>query len=859
MTKKKILSLILGFFVIIVLASCNTKNDNTASTKDEISHIHLWDDGKITKYPSINNEGEKTYKCSTCNEIKIEKIAKDTDNTSYTLKAKAIDGLTGVYEAKAKVGDNKNENATLGIPSVAKQNILNHPTYESPAIIQGAAVGYENKTGPTEYTRIEGKKLLAPYSYFRYEIVDEKRIDADGKESWHKKLSGFDGSYYIIRVDVTDIIKDKTGYLHMRQEDNKALLVVAGMQGGVDTLVPATDANNNATTPPELRDDGYWYNGDKNLDIKANPNSINQAFQGANGNWYVGGTGFVGLTGTKSAVYSIEDGGAALKDTNGNYMNTPYIDVIVISSSKIVAGADTGGTNAPKSDIALSFYVDDVLDYDPSLKYDPHSTDPNHPTLIANKFFKEENMTSSNRASSYLVKGSDLEIDVVTVEDTNKDNEYWSLNKAISFQDYNEHTIKLICEVPVLEALEVRSINGINRNIIFDLNSFDIQIANHTQTNAAALTVSDNAILTIKDSSRTSGAELAIGNNASMLVRNNGVLIIDSSCQLEVEYDAASTMKPKSATLDDVINKINALPEADSVTEENRVAIEEAKNYYDVLSEETKALVTNYQKLEDCLAKLKPAIELINGEIVIESGGKIINNGVINIEGLEVKPSQPSQTDPNMEVVRDLKSASLTISSGGILDNYGCLSVKGTLYVLGTLNNYGNYDDLIEATDPDKGIVNYHKGIQLTWKDDITVLKEGTTNEYTINKDILPGQIILGINKDDTSVAGSVINNYGSIVLVPGIIKGAGTFNNLNEANKQGKLYLCSVDEAIVPITPTQAEPTKIEERRQFNPAYSSVFNENNTIICSGSNIYTARVELVGNALFGNIIDVKEY
>ena len=69
------------------------------------------------------------------------------------------------------------------------------------------------------------------------------------------------------------------------------------------------------------------------------------------------------------------------------------------------------------------------------------------------KFYKDESFTEENCATGYLVMGSDLEIDVVT--DNNEDEhdvlEYWSLTKAISYPQYDSHTIKLICEVPVLE------------------------------------------------------------------------------------------------------------------------------------------------------------------------------------------------------------------------------------------------------------------------------------------------------------------------------------------------------------------------------------------------------------------------
>ena len=107
----------------------------------------------------------------------------------------------GVYRVQAVKGDT---DKTIGIPAIAKQNLENGPTIESPAIIMGAAVPYEVKTGPTDFTPISGGALYPPYSYFRYSIIEELGVDG----TMHKKMSGFDGTYYIIRVDVSDLIKD---------------------------------------------------------------------------------------------------------------------------------------------------------------------------------------------------------------------------------------------------------------------------------------------------------------------------------------------------------------------------------------------------------------------------------------------------------------------------------------------------------------------------------------------------------------------------------------------------------------------------------------------------------------------------
>ena len=428
---------------------------------------------------------------------------------------------------------------------------------------------------------------------------------------------------------------------------------------------------------------------------------------------------------------------------------------------------------------------------------------------MMNKFYKAEAFTEENNAASYLVKGSDMEIDVVTgnqVDDKDVE-EYWSLTKAIAYPEYDSHTIKLICESPVLEGLLVEGSQDNPRSVILDVNSFDIQVANHAETNAAGLTVKDNATLTLTDGSKTSGAELAIGNNASMEVGAGGTIIIDDSCQLEVEYDAASTAQAQG--------------------------------------EQTPAETAT----------------LTNGVITVHSGGRIVNNGVINIEGLEVKPVQPAAQEQQQEIVnRDMKSSSILVEDGGIIDNYGCLSLKGNLYVMGTINNYGRYEDVIEAQDPDKGSISYHKGIQLTWKDDVTVLDEAT-GTYTVNPDVIPGTLFICMDAEGNQNTTAKLNNYGDIVMVPGILNVYAEFSNLvgGEESYVGHLYVCSVTEAVVPITPDPADPTKTEERRQLSEPYPSVINTDEGATVNGNgNAYEANVKVLSNGVLGELTVVLD-
>ena len=661
--------------------------------------------------------------------VPLQVHAEDAD---YTLNAVPVQGSTGVYTVTAEPGADK-ATATIGIPSVAKQTLADHPTTESPAIIMGAAVNYETKTGPTEYTPIPGASLVAPYSYFRWSVIQEQIQDEAGNITTHSKLSGFDGSYYIIRINMSDIlagVENPEGkYLHVKQESNKALMCTLGIEG----------------------------------------------------------TTFSDAMGNKTGSYSLADNAAALKDTTGSDTDTPYFDVIVLSSGKLAARADAGAADAPSADIGISFYIDETADYNPELTYDPASTDVNHSKEVLKKFFRDEYATEENTSTSYTIKGSDLEIDVTVDEAETSDGiaEFWSLTNAIAYQDYDSHVIKLICEVPVLEALQVESTDGSARSVILDVNSFDIQIANNTTTNEAGLTISQDAQLKLMDGTKTSGAELAIGNNATMIIENGGVLVIDESCVNEVEYDAATTT-----------------------------------------------------------GGTDPSGTLLNGEIIVKNGGTIINNGVINVEGMEAKPLQPNPEEQTSgeTVNTDMRNATMIVETGGLLQNYGCISLKGTLYIMGTLENSGLYNDLIVTTDPDKGTKYYHKGIQITWKDDVRV--EGVT----------PGVLNIGIDADENVNPEAALINSGDIVVVPGEINLYGVLNN------NGHIYLADVTEAVVPITPTAEAPLVVEIRVTLDQPRYGVLNvkPGSTISSVVDGFSGASVYVISNGVLGDLTATGE-
>ena len=675
-----------------------------------------------------------------------------TDNTATLIPGGKY---PGVYEVR--VSANGDAMATIDIPSIAKQTLEAKPTRESPAIIMGAAVPFERKTGLTEFTRTDGGTgetgIYAPYSKFRYQIMEEK--GADG--TIHRKLSGFDGSYVIIRVDVSELINavplaDRAGsYLHVKQEGNAALMVKMG-PGGTEASPTFSDA-----------------------------------------------------LGNEAGVYSLADNAAALKDTSGDLKYKPYIDVILMSSGTLVAGADIGITDPtkPTADFKLKLYVDKTKDYNPGLIYDPayqpaEPTSPTMETLMMGKYFYDETLEYPKgqpkgypegtvkpdaAVSSYKVMGSELELEVMHGDDgvsgfTKQDIEYWSLRKALDYKPYNNTPIKMFCEVPILEGLSVDGTDySGERKVIFDVNSFDIQIANHKETGVAGLTIK-NAAMELMDGFNTTGAELAVGNNATMNILEGGTFIIDDTCQLEVEYDAASVL-PEDPTPPPL----------------------------------------------DC------------GIITVENGGKIINNGVITIEGREGKP-----IDPTTPTEREIKNAIMVIREGGMLENNGCLLSYGELYTMGTIENNGKYNDVIESRDPDKGAFTYHKGIQISWKDDVT------------QDSVYMGHLYIGQDVEKRCYPGARLVNKGDIVLVPGILECYGILENADG----GQVHVCPVEEAIIPVLPTVDQPLVVEKRVRFGVPMKSYLNINESgNLNNAGTIRASGVEIVSNGRTGKLTNME--
>lgn len=752
--------------------------ENTLSTDALEKTLQDLADGNVDTEKINAETGSNSFDFDTSS---FSTFVGNTDSkVVYVYNAELYDEASGkyagVYTTKLTPNTATAEEAktseTIGMPSIADANLPDVPTTESPAIIQGAAVGYEKKTGATTYELLDPNvPKPEPYNEFTVKTMDEQAADG----TTHTKLSGFDGTYVIVRLDVSEFFAAGAGdnnnlYIHMEQKDNKALMPAATV------AKPAADA---ATTVDPAE--------------------------------YTPTNAFTDGLGNRSASYKLSD----LLDPNGT---TPYIDVILYATAANVAGADAGKENVANGDVPLAFYVDSTLEYNSELvEYDPSNTenvdpnaDPNDPNAKTSaaydakwhaKFFDVTKAAAVGTAvSRYVMKGSDLALETMVEnsggEQKNTGTTYWSMKKSLENAYYDlekdqspkdpgsGRTVKLMSEVAVTEQLTLQGTDANNlKKRTLDVNSFDIQIASNTNTDASTYTdgfTLSNAWLTIADKSNTTGAEMAIGNNAHFIIEQGGKLIIDSTCQLEIEWDGATTTPTDGQT---------------------------QPAQQDVLN---------------------------NGLLDLRAGGEIINNGILTIEGTEGKPYQEGSGTEQQVIDSEKGMGEMTIREGATLTNNGAMVVYGKVYNLGNLLNNGKYNDVIKSNDPDKGAFDYHKGIQVSWKDDVT------------QKNIEPGALINGKDKDGKIVSTATLTNNGDIVLMPGTLENNGRLIN----NRRANLYSSAVTEAIIPITPDPATPTVVTKRITLDPVRLSSIINNGTFINRG-NIAPATVALNDNIGFG--------
>ena len=145
---------------------------------------------------------------------------------------------------------------------------------------------------------------------------------------------------------------------------------------------------------------------------------------------------------------------------------------------------------------------------------------------------------------------------------------------------------------------------------------------------------------------------------------------------------------------------------------------------------------------------------------------------------------------------------------------------------------------MINANDPDKGVVPYHKGIQLTWKDDVR------------NPEEVPGKLFIGIDADKNIVREASLVNEGDIVVVPGEIELYGKMTNT-----KGKIYLADVTEAVVPIQPSAEQPLVVEIRVDVDPMRPGLINVDKDAVLdvADGSVMGATVQVVSNGQLGDM------
>ena len=129
------------------------------------------------------------------------------------------------------------------------------------------------------------------------------------------------------------------------------------------------------------------------------------------------------------------------------------------------------------------------------------------------------------------------------------------------------------------------------------------------------------------------------------------------------------------------------------------------------------------------------------------------------------------------------------------------------------------------------------------------------TQKYNVNADVVPGTLFIGSDAEGNKNVNAQLNNYGDVVLVPGILNIHAKFNYIGgDVLYVGHLYVCEVTEAVVPITPDPNDPTKTEERRELSEPYPSVINKDaEAQITNDGVVAEASVQVKSNGVFGDL------
>lgn len=96
----------------------NHKDENGDKVCDDCNEdlkcVHKWDDGEVTKKPTCDEKGEKTYTCKLCQETKTEEIKAKGHKWEWIVDKKATGSSTGLkHEECSECGKTRNEGTVI--------------------------------------------------------------------------------------------------------------------------------------------------------------------------------------------------------------------------------------------------------------------------------------------------------------------------------------------------------------------------------------------------------------------------------------------------------------------------------------------------------------------------------------------------------------------------------------------------------------------------------------------------------------------------------------------------------------------------------------------------------------------------
>ena len=173
---------------------------------------HMWDEGTITKEPTCTENGEKTYTCSRCNEIKIERIAKIEHTIVVDSAIESTCTLVGKTEGKHCAVCGKIIQAQMNIPKIA-HTIVVDPAIPATCTIPGKTEGSHCSVCGEIITPQKTIAKSGDHNWAR-EVVKAATCTTNGEVLWTCTLCGTKKTMEIIasghRWGEWEVIKEST-------------------------------------------------------------------------------------------------------------------------------------------------------------------------------------------------------------------------------------------------------------------------------------------------------------------------------------------------------------------------------------------------------------------------------------------------------------------------------------------------------------------------------------------------------------------------------------------------------------------------------------------------------------------------